>query len=116
MNLRNKIPMKKISKKGSAEIKINQPNTFVLGENNTIKQANTIKKELLSLLTDSEPVKIVGENIHNIDITFIQLMVSLKNSSIKRNKPVSFNFKLTKDLNTLLEHCGFKMINDSLNR
>ncbi len=108
--------MKKIRKKGTLEIKPNQPNTILLGENITVKQAGKVKNDLLSLFSNSEPAKIVGDNIQNIDITFIQLMYSLKNSSVKRNKPVSFNFKLSDDLNVLLDRCGFKMISDNLNR
>ena len=91
-------------------------NTYVLKGNITIQQTETLKNELLSTIKKMNSIYISGKNIEDIDVTFIQLMYSLKSSMTKQNKQINYDIELPEELTELLDNTGFKSLNENLNK
>lgn len=91
-------------------------NKYILKENNTIKNIDFLKKDILTAYNKSDHMQIIGKDIKDIDITFIQLMFSIRKSSLKNNKQIDFSIDLPDELMALLEHNGFNSLNVSLNK
>ncbi len=88
---------------------------YVLKDQVLVNQIETVKKNLLSLIDKSNTIQIVGDNIKNIDITFIQILLALKKSAKIKNKQINFNLNLSEDIVVLLENNGFIEFNKNLN-
>ncbi len=72
----------------------------------------SIKQELEELITFDSNLEIQIESVDSMDITFIQLLVSMRNSC--RSKKTNFNItcQLTDDLLGLMKNAG---LNEFLN-
>ena len=75
-----------------------------------IKNARAIKKELLFALTRAKPLEFVFRNIIKIDLAVLQLLIALQKSAVKLGKNLSFDFELTEDIKSVMEHSGFAEI------
>ncbi len=71
---------------------------------------SSIKKMTESLkLNIDNPKKVVisTKDVENLDLTFIQLIQSIKNSGKKNGYEVAVSIKLPEDLSSLLVNAGF---------
>ena len=75
-----------------------------------INHINKITEELRPFLTVRSDVDIIIDNADNIDVTFIQLVYSIKNTYLAQNKKVSITAKLKEELETLVSNSGFNLL------
>ncbi len=71
---------------------------------------NTIKKvteSVKSQITDQSVVNITVKDVDNIDLTFIQLLHSIKHSGKKKGFAVNLSMTLPDDLESLIVNAGF---------
>ena len=52
-------------------------------------------------------VSITVNDVENIDLTFVQLLQSIKNSGVKNGFEVEVSLKLPDDLSSLIKNAGF---------
>ncbi|TCO10932.1 STAS domain-containing protein [Natronoflexus pectinivorans] len=73
----------------------------------TINSIKKITEEIKSHIKNPKSVSVFVNDVDNIDLTFIQLLQSIKNSGKKNGYEVSFSMKLPEDLSALLKNAGF---------
>lgn len=71
-----------------------------------------LKQELEELITFDNNIEIQIESIESLDITFIQLLVSMRNSCVSKNTSFNIACQLSDDLLSLMKNAG---LNDFLN-
>jgi anti-anti-sigma regulatory factor len=82
----------------------------------TIANAHELKTSLEHAIASYPSLCIQSDNNAIIDLTAIQLLVAAKNHAMSQGKQVSFDLRLTDDLNALMERSGFgKILSNSLN-
>ena len=86
-------------------------NTQVLFEGQLIiKNAQVIKKALLSALNNSQTIEIILRNIIKLDLAVLQLLIALQESAVRLEKKLSFEIDLNDSIRSVLHNSGFKKI------
>ena len=76
----------------------------------TIKNAASIKSDLLSALTSSKTVKIIFKNVIKIDLAVLQLIIALQKSAARDNKEFLLDNELTDNIKSVLLNSGLQKI------
>ncbi len=71
-----------------------------------INNAKAYHTELKKALKNKTDVEVKVDKVETLDLTFIQLLYSLKKSVEKSNKKISFNIKLNNESELLLSNAG----------
>ncbi|MCQ2235651.1 MAG: STAS domain-containing protein [Bacteroidales bacterium] len=79
-----------------------------------INHIEKVYDELKSQITPDDEVDLVVENPENIDITFVQLVLSMKKAWKESGKALNITTTLPDDLTTLLAKAGISL--DTLNQ
>ena len=74
-----------------------------------INHASKITELLKDKLNTNLDLEMVINNPDNLDVTVIQLIYSIKNSFLDKNKKVNIIGKLKAELETLVNNSGFKL-------
>jgi ABC-type transporter Mla MlaB component len=72
-----------------------------------IRDAAEIKNELLLFLTNHDHVELLFKNIEKIDLTALQLLLSLSRSASDQGKKVDYIFEPTAYISEVLNNSGF---------
>jgi len=91
------IPSKK---KGESKVNITFRNEL------TIFSIEDIKDKVVNAVTTNDQIDFVLKDVKNMDLSFIQLIYSIKLTAKKYNKKVSFNISLSDDLMNLFINSG----------
>jgi len=83
---------------------------IVLENELTIYTVENIKNEIYKTFKDYDIIDFKLKKVNNIDLTFIQLFYSLKETALIQNKQVSFDVKIQDDLKLLLSNSDLKKI------
>lgn len=75
-----------------------------------IRNAKTIKNELIVALTDSQNIVLVLRHIIKMDLAVMQLLIALQKSAAKLGKNLSFDFELTEYIKSVMQHSGLAEI------
>jgi ABC-type transporter Mla MlaB component len=81
--------------------------TIVFSGQLTISSVKKITESLKANIENPEKVLISVKDVENLDLTFVQLIQSIKNSGKKNGYEVSVSMKLPEDLSSLLVNGGF---------
>ncbi len=73
----------------------------------TISSIKKMTESLKANIDNPKKVAISTKDVENLDLTFIQLIQSVKNSGKKNGYEVSVSMKLPDDLSSLLVNAGF---------
>jgi ABC-type transporter Mla MlaB component len=73
----------------------------------TISSIKKMTESIKANIDNPEKVLINVKDVENLDLTFIQLIQSIKNSGKKNGYEVSVSMKLPEDLSSLLINAGF---------
>jgi len=75
----------------------------------TLVNAEEIKVELLSAIEQYNQLTIKIMAVTNIDLSCIQLFISLRKTMAKLKKNLSFELNLSDDIKTLIQNSGFDL-------
>lgn len=89
-------------KKGDKSVKI------ILQKELTIFTIEELKTKIVDVLKKYDEIQIQISNVENIDLSFLQLIDSLKKSAHKKNKKVEMNVELPENLEELMSNAGFE--------
>jgi len=95
-----------ISFSDTSDSKIKSCDILIEGEA-SIKIEQEVYHEFINYLNDFDILRIILKNIELIDLPFIQLLISLQQTSKLKNKKISFNIELPENLQTILINSGF---------
>ncbi len=70
----------------------------------TLNNVEAIKKDIISLIKDATKIKVEIRKVTNIDLSFIQLLYSMK-KQFKEN--ITFDIELPETLKSMMENAGF---------
>ena len=73
----------------------------------TINSIKKITESVKSQIADQAVINITVKDVDNIDLTFIQLLHSIKNSGKKKGFGVNLSMTLPEDLKSLIINAGF---------
>ncbi|MBE9468751.1 MAG: STAS domain-containing protein [Bacteroidetes bacterium] len=93
--------------------KTNKKNKSVniqLQGNLTINNSNNIKNELIEALDNFNELTIAIKDVDAIDISVVQLIVSLNQTCKKKNKKINLSTCFSNETTELLEHSGLNII------
>jgi len=95
------IPSKK---KGEKKVKIVFKNEL------TIFSIEDFKDQFIDTVINNDEINIDLKDVKNLDLTFVQLIYSLKITANKLKKKVSLNTDLSKDLMSLFNNSGLNKV------
>lgn len=75
-----------------------------------IRNANTIKSELIPALNSSQNLEIVFKNITKMDITVLQLIIALQKSAATLKKKLSLDIELTDYIKSVIQNSGLEKL------
>jgi hypothetical protein len=81
--------------------------TINLSENLSLDEVSTIKHLLVQNLDKFQVFHVVLQEVENIDLGMVQLLYSFKWTAERKSKKVFFDFALSQEHISLLEHAGF---------
>lgn len=87
----------------------NQENLVIQGRL-TIENIQDIKTKLQEAVANFQNIQIYVEQVEAIDLTFLQLLYSLKRSFSETSKNISFNLMLSDENKTLLRQSGLESL------
>jgi len=76
----------------------------------TIKNAASIKRDLLSALGSSQNVTLVFRNVIKVDLSLLQLLVALQKTAALQRKRLSLVGEFTDNVNSVLLNSGLQKI------
>lgn len=76
----------------------------------SIQHIQEIRDELDKAMSNFSNIEIFISDVYIIDLTILQYFISLKKSESVLNKSIKFSFDLSEGLKELIEHAGFKNI------
>ncbi|MBI9052529.1 MAG: hypothetical protein JEY96_01845 [Bacteroidales bacterium] len=76
----------------------------------TIYSIEDFKAKFIEAYNKYDVINIKLKNVNNVDLTFIQLLYSLKEDSKKTNKSISFDFEFPEDLELLLNNSDLSKV------
>ncbi|MCB2195215.1 MAG: hypothetical protein KQH79_05110 [Bacteroidetes bacterium] len=91
-------------KKGEKKVKITFKNDL------TIFSIESIKDQFINAVQKNDVIQLELKDVKNIDLTFMQLIYSLKISSASLKKEVSVNANLSEDIKSLFSNSGISKI------
>lgn len=94
-----------ISLQPSSRTKVRKTKMFIEGSL-TIQYATQFSEKTKDTLCNYDIIDIVVRNVLDIDLTFIQLIVSMKKNSGEKN--IKIINELSNDHKILLRNCGFE--------
>ena len=81
---------------------------IILSGQLTIVSIKKITESVKTQLNNKpKKVSITVNDVENIDLTFVQLLQSIKNSGVKNGFEVEVSLKLPEDLSSLIKNAGF---------
>lgn len=81
---------------------------IILSGQLTIVSIKKITESVKTQLNNkAKKVSITVNDVENIDLTFVQLLQSIKNSGVKNGFEVEVSLKLPDDLSSLIKNAGF---------
>lgn len=81
---------------------------IILSGQLTIVSIKKITESVKAQLNNKpKKVSITVNDVENIDLTFVQLLQSIKNSGVKNGFEVEVSLKLPDDLSSLIKNAGF---------
>ena len=81
---------------------------IILSGQLTIVSIKKITESVKAQLNNKpKKVSITVNDVENIDLTFVQLLQSIKNSGVKNGFEVEDSLKLPEDLSSLIKNAGF---------
>jgi ABC-type transporter Mla MlaB component len=81
---------------------------IILSGQLTIVSIKKITESVKTQLNNKpKKVSITVNDVENIDLTFVQLLQSIKNSGVKNGFEVEVSLKLPDDLSSLIKNAGF---------
>jgi len=83
--------------------------TIVFEGNLDLKNINNIKDELISVYSSNNNLLLKITNVQTIDLSFIQLLISLKKELLTSKKECSIELNLNDELNNLLSNSGIDL-------
>ena len=95
------IPSKK---KGSDELTIKLENEL------TIFSVENMKDKIFDAVKKYNNIKFELKNINNMDLTFVQLLYSVRKTAQELNKKVSFTAELSEDIKSLFDNTDLNKI------
>ncbi len=98
------IQIKPSKKKGENLVNI------VLENELTIFSVESMKDMIIEAVMKYDQIGFALKNVNNIDLTFIQLLYSIKKSAKKLNKKVSFDIELSDDMKSLLNNSDLSKV------
>lgn len=72
-----------------------------------LARAEEVRDQLLTALTEGQPVQLDCSKITEADISFIQLLLAARSSAIRRSVPFSLKLPLSHPLQVALRRGGF---------
>lgn len=93
-----------ISLQPSNRTKVRKTKMFIEGSL-TIQNAAQFLEKIMDTLCNYDIIDIVVRNVQDIDLTFIQLIVSMKKFNEEKN--IKIMYELCNDHKKLLRNCGF---------
>ncbi len=91
-------------KKGSKSVTIHLENEL------TIFSIEGMKDQIIDTVNKFEDIKIELKNVNNMDLTFVQLLYSIKITAEEQDKKVTFNADISEDIKTLFENSDLSKI------
>jgi anti-anti-sigma regulatory factor len=76
-----------------------------------INQVGYLKTKFESILDEWNEIEIKGENIHYLDLTFIQLFESFKKTAREKSKKLKWFITIEDDIALLLKRAGIEINN-----
>lgn len=73
----------------------------------TLENSDALKQELLAMLSNGGAVHLIAPHVEKIDLSGLQLLVSLKKSLQQENRTVTFDITYTDDSRSLVECSGY---------
>ena len=73
----------------------------------TINNITELKKNISEAVDTYDKIDLSISNPENIDLTAIQLLISLQKSASLKNTELNLRFSLPQDLSPIIEHSGF---------
>jgi ABC-type transporter Mla MlaB component len=80
----------------------NKVATIFLEGNLEIKNAGTIKRDFITAIEKFDYMEVVLKNINKIDMGFLQLLKSMRESARKFNKTIKYDLELPEDIRSLI--------------
>lgn len=84
--------------------------TIILENELTIFTIEKLKNKMLETFEHYDTIEFNLKKVHNIDLTFIQLLFSLKNTAQKRNKKISLQADISEDIRLLLNNADLNKV------
>ncbi|HYX07381.1 MAG TPA: hypothetical protein VE912_11665 [Bacteroidales bacterium] len=81
--------------------------SITIGGDFTINNITELKKSITDAIDAYDKINLSVNNPDNIDLTAIQLLISLQKSASVKNTELNLNFSVPEDLSLILEHSGF---------
>jgi len=91
-------------KKGSKAVTINLENEL------TIFSVEGMKDKIFEAVKKYNDIKFELQNINNMDLTFVQMLYSVRKTAQEKNKKVSFNTELSDDIMSLFNNSDLNKI------
>lgn len=81
--------------------------TITIGGDISLDNIGALKQELLATLSNGGAVHLIASRIEKIDLSGLQLLVSLKKSLLQENRTITFDITYSNDLLSLVECSGY---------
>jgi len=82
----------------------------IFKEELTIYSIEKIKEDFSKAFTKYNNIKITLKDVTNIDLSFLQFMYSIQKSAKKNNKTLSFDIKISEEIQLLINNSGLEKI------
>ena len=83
---------------------------ITLSNDLTLPHAEELKKIFIKALVDTDDVSIVMENVHDVDLSCLQMLCSAHRSAVRFKKKVSFSGNLPQALKDAVRAAGFERL------
>lgn len=75
----------------------------------SINSEEEFYRQILPLISEYDILEVEIKNIEVIDLTFIQLLLSLKNTLKYKNKNYKFSFDISEQMKSILDNSGINL-------
>ena len=99
-----KIKIKPAKKKGESKVEI------VLGEELTIYTIEDIRNDILEAVNKYNDIVLTGSEIKNMDLSFIQLIESIKKTIVNSKKKLTLNINLSEENRLLFDNTDISKV------
>ena len=89
---------------------INESTVNILIEGDaSINSEEEFYRQILPLVSEYDIIEVEIKNIEVIDLTFIQILLSLKNTLKFKNKNYKFSFDISEQMKSILDNSGINL-------